>query len=327
MATTDWDAYRRELEREKFNQQIQLANSQQQASRNVQKTLNAQGYGSQGYGATQQAQINNNYQNNQSQLQTDYLNSLIELNQQEKEEIENNANNTFQTFITDTQGLTGDDFYSRAESYGLAIRDSKGNYTLNTNSDVFKNLDQASQAYLQNYFNAANVEEVPYTDANIFDVSSLDNQITYTNGSGQVVSDTINNRFKDETQTVINNIRNGNIQDGDMIKMTNMSDNGSVYLIYDNGNLYYITESYFNSHEGNKYKTFGQERTLKEYKQSNNTNNEDQNVSNNNIGEKANDFRQLQLYNNRPYPNENDILRYDNKYYIYKDGDWYEYIS
>lgn len=265
MATTDWDAYRKELDREKFNQQIQLANSQQQASRNAQKTLNAQGYGSQGYGASQQAQINNDYRNSQADLQNQYFNSLLKIDQKEQEEIENNANNTFQTFITDTQGLTGDDFYSRAESYGLAVKNGSGQYVLNTNSDVYKNLDQASQAYLQNYFKTASAEPLPYGNANIFDASSFDNQVTYANKDGQTVSDSINNKFKNETETVLNNIRNGTIKDGDMIKMTNNSDGGSVYLIYDNGNLYYITEDYFNSGTGNKYTTYGEERTLKNY--------------------------------------------------------------
>lgn len=275
----DYDAMRKQLERETFDKQIQIANSEEQAMKNLGQQVRAGGFGSQGYGATQQSQIRNNSINQRGQVQNDYFQSLIDIDRQEQEYLDQqeekaqaeqdkideenrtNANNMFQTFITDTEGLYGSDFFDRAQAYGFVTQDENGNFVVNTENEMYNYLDQATKSYLQNYLMDANNNAL-YNQTNLFNPDVANGSITYTNGNGQVVTDTINNRFRNETETVLNGIQNGTIKSGDVISMQNEGDGGVVYLAYRNGNLYYISEEQYNASKGNKYSTFGRSRTL-----------------------------------------------------------------
>lgn len=340
----DYDAMRKELEKEKFDKEVQIANSEAQAMKNLGQQNRAQGFGSQGFGATQQAQVRNQAQNQYSQVNNDYFSRLMDideaeqtyLDQQEEEALnkeQTNASNLFQTFVSDTQGLYGSEFYDRAQAYGLVKQNSDGTYSIDMNSDTYKNLDTATQAYLQNYIMDVNTNGA-YNESNLFDASNLDNQITYTNGKGETVTDTIQNKFRDETTTVLNNVRNGNIKSGDVVKLENASDGGVVYLAYRNGNLYYITEDQYNNSKGNKYETHGYSKTLSkisEQQSSNNNSNNDQPSSNfekgsiSMIGGEMFQGGQDILNSNFPKATDRDVVEYGGRKYMYLNGKWFEY--
>lgn len=215
-ASIDWDDYREALEREKFDQQIQLANSQAQANRNIGAYSRASGFGSQGYGMTQQAMTRNSYANQMADAQASYLDQMaaideaeynynleeeqrrIEEEQRQKDQAwedlqrewaiedreeqqsqlgKQDTSEAFQTMLADIGTTTGEDFFKRATSYGIIKDLGNGNYAIDENSDMWKGLTSSEQAYMKNLVNNAQENVNPFGGSSLeIDPNNLDSQ-------------------------------------------------------------------------------------------------------------------------------------------------------
>lgn len=246
-----YNAYREQNERELFNSQIQADNARANAQRYLQNTLNAQGYGSQGYGANQQIAVNNSYANAVGNAQSSYLDRAIEIDQNAQAQIESdladadaNLSNLMQSVFTQANQLS--DYNEKMQllvDNGFYNVDANGNYVIN---QAFANrLDSATQYELAN-----TIDTWKNTSGTIYDRNNFDSNIYVYTKEGKMEQKTIDSDFKDETNTLNAYLSNNSLQNGQLIELRNYWDK-SVYLRYYNGQLYTVSRDEFYSQPNN----------------------------------------------------------------------------
>lgn len=291
-ASIDWDDYREALEREKFDQQIQLANSQAQANRNMGAYSRASGFGSQGYGMTQRAMTNNAYANQMADAQANYLDQMaaideaeynynleeeqrrIEEEQRQKDQAwedlqrewakedreeqqsqlgKEDTSEAFQTMLADIGTTTGEDFFKRATSYGIIKDLGNGNYAIDENSDMWKGLTSSEQAYMKNLVNDAKENVNPFGNDSMLDWNNLSNTVkTITDKNGNTFEADLWSKFAWELDDIPEKISNGTYQNGDVLRVYNQW-RDKIYLGIFDGQVYFLTEDQYNNAKGRKF--------------------------------------------------------------------------
>ena len=309
-----------QLEQEKLNAAIQLNNARQDAMKNTQNYLRGSGYGSQGYGASQMINTNNAYNNQLGTNQNDYWSKLQELNAQQNQARQQEYTSNFENFSNSAGSFDDDTFYTQGQAYGLFKQDNTGKWQIDTENEAYKNLSLANQNALkglvQNHENNLNSTNIGKTKF------GTDGNVSYVDVNGQYSTDTIDKKFKLETNALNAALAGGKeIKNGSAIEMTN--DWGDrVFLQYRNGELYYIDQTTYDK-SANKYSI-----DKNGFKQTNNSKTTPQVVKQTYSLEKA-DWDDNKYFNdmfksaNKRNPQEGD--RYKAKtgeeYYFY-DGWW-----
>lgn len=236
-----------QLEQEKLNAAIQLNNARQDAMKNTQNYLRGSGYGSQGYGASQMINTNNAYNNQLGNNQNDYWSKLQELNAQQNQARQQEYTSNFENFSNSAGAFDDDSFYTQGQAYGLFKQDNTGKWQIDTENDAYKNLSLANQNALkglvQNHENNVNSTNIGKTKF------GTDGNVSYVDVNGNYSTDTIDKKFKLETNALNSALAGGKeIKNGSAIEMTNEYGD-RVFLQYRNGELYYVDK---NTYENEK---------------------------------------------------------------------------
>lgn len=243
-----YEQMRNQLEQEKFNKTIQIANAKQQAQAQTQNMLNAQGYGNQGYGANQLAQTNNAFDLAKTQTNNDYWSQLQALNQERENNLINNTNNNYMDFYSKWGESGQADYLENAKAYGYNFeRDKNGNYKLTNTSNGYNYLTQSQIAELES---RANTNDKTLVSSKVAKESAED---FLMNGRYQAVKGTlydvqnehgryIKQYFGESIDKIYEMKDKGELKDNTMIMLDNNS-NVRGYVLYSNGKFYYINEN------------------------------------------------------------------------------------
>lgn len=321
-----------QLEQEKLNAAIQLNNARQDAMKNTQNYLRGSGYGTQGYGATQMINTNNAYNNQLGANKNDYWKRLQELDQQQNEAIQQKYQESFDKFSNVAGSFEGDNFYTQGQLYGLFKQDNNGKWQIDTENDAYKNLSLANQNALkglvQNHednLNSTNIGTKKF---------GTDGNVSYVDINGNFGTDTIDSKFKLETNALNSALAGGQeMKNGSAIVMTNTWGD-KVFLQYKNGELYYIDQSTYDKSK-NKFAVNKNVLSKVENSETNNKdNNNDKNKANNVNYDNKTDWADNDYLNRRfkstsvgfgRTPNEGDTIKVETgREFVFHDNWWYE---
>lgn len=319
-----------QLEQKKLNAAIQLNNARQDAMKNTQNYLRGSGYGSQGYGASQLINTNNAYNNQLGNNQNDYWKRLQELDQQQNEAIQQKYQESFDKFSNVAGSFEGDNFYTQGQLYGLFKQDNTGKWQIDTENDAYKNLSLANQNALkglvqnhENNLNSTNIGTKKF---------GTDGNVSYVTINGIHETDTIDNKFKLETNALNSALAGGKeIKNGSAIEMTNTWGD-KVYLQYKNGELYYIDQATYDKSK-NKFivnKSIFDEATNSETNSKKDNNKEVNNVNYDNKTDWAdNDYLNRRFKSTSSgmgrTPTEGDTFKVETgREFIFHNNWWYE---
>ena len=256
--TSYYDSLKKQLEREKFNSAIQINNAKESALKNTQASLNANGYGSQGFGVSQQIAQNNAYSNAMNESNSSYWDKLQSINKEESDNLQASWSDNYQSFLNSEEAskvYTKDKWAEVGSKYGLFTKDQNGNWVINKNSDAYTNLTAAEQNTLRDKFDnyednlvkekASNVDKLITKDGytNVLDISEFDQLYGLQTTSGKTASDG-NMGVKNELNMLKEKIENGSVSDGSVIRLSTNAwgVKGNMYLIYRNGNIYVLNK-------------------------------------------------------------------------------------
>lgn len=218
---------------------MQLHNYHNRAKKYLNNSLASQGLNTQGYGSSVNAGVDNSvinaytnvansYNEAQQQVAQDYLSALNE-NAIERD-------NQLATFITNDINTTGGQNVKKyLQNYGYM--DENGNYT-----DAWKNLDSSRRSYLESLMVGTSNSGTTPEYGSLVDPSNYENRVYYYGADGKTNNDTIQNKFRVEFDQVLSVQARGEIPNGSYLKLTN-GYGDKLYLTYQNGQYYYISES------------------------------------------------------------------------------------
>lgn len=230
-----------------LNTSMQLFNYRNRARKYLNNQLASQGLNTQGYGSTINAGVDNSVINAYTQVANQYNESQNQVAQDYLSAVNENAierDNQLATFITNDINTTGG---ANIDQYliNYGYKDENGNYT-----DLWNNLDSSRRSYLESLMVGASGNNATQQYGSAVDTSNYENRVYYYSKDGSTQSDTIQNKFRVEFDGLASRMARGEIPNGSYIKLTNgYGDN--LYLIYQNGQYYYITENQYNEADKN----------------------------------------------------------------------------
>lgn len=255
--TSYYDSLKKQLEKEKFNSAIQINNAKESALKGTQANLNANGYGSQGFGVSQQIATNNAYANAQNENQSTYWDKLQSISKEESDNLAANWTDNYESFLNSeatSSAYTRDDWAENGSKYGLFTKDQNGAWVIDKNSDAYTNLTAAQQNTLIDKFEnftddlvakqASNVDKLISSDGytNVLDISQFDQLYGLKTNAG-TNADGWYSGVKNELNMLKEKINNGSISDGSIITLRNSNykyGNYTMNLIYRNGKIYVL---------------------------------------------------------------------------------------
>ena len=241
--TTDvYQALKDESYKALLNSEIQAGIARDRALKYTQGQLNAQGYGTQGVAESSKIGLYNDYMGALASAKSDYNDSMLKIKENEAQA----ENDSFESMTTLLGQVSSTDQLNKVLSiYGITNNDgvlSGGSYD---------KLSPESQKQLSTLVSLAqaNLDE----NENTIDVGSsgIGGEVDMNkiiNKNGQTTS-----RLADESKTMDKYLSNGQLKNGDLIKLENAKGNQETFVIINNGKPYYITEREFNLSDHNKY--------------------------------------------------------------------------
>ena len=250
------NAYYDMVKEQKFDKlldkQVQLENAKTQALKQTQNSINAAGFGSQGYGSSMNSGIYGRYMNAFNDNQRDYAQEVNELEQARNQELNNNKEEAFQQVVTLMS--SGNTNMDRVNEYLSSI--GIGTYNYDTGEFTWgekpESMSQADWTQLQYLYNLqkdnADENAAANETPNYAVYGSLDQlgAATYVNGKGNV--ETLAGNYNEEIKVVWHYASNGDYQPGDTIKITNGEGN-TIYLQWTSNGFRMVGESDYNSAE------------------------------------------------------------------------------
>lgn len=225
------------LEEEKFNNSIALTNARDNALRTTQANMQAQGFAGTGYGLQMQSDVNNAYLSQQATSNNDYWARLQDLNQAENEANQANASDALASI---SQLASEQNSINPFIQNGVVVG-REGNYSINMNSDYVKMMTDADRIQLQ-----ATIDEYnnPIQGGRYASVEDLYNASGYDldeNPNPNLRLDDGTWGVKNELDTFNTMFKNGQVKDGDMVRLRNSHDGArgtEVYVFFKNGRFY-----------------------------------------------------------------------------------------
>lgn len=244
------------VKEQKFDQlldkEVQLENAKAQALKNSQNTLNAQGFGSQGYGSSMTSGIYGRYMNAFNENERDYQAGVDALESERNQALKDNKEEAYQQVVSLMS--SGSNNMERVNEYlasiGLGTYNAETNeFTWNEKPKSMSNADWTQLKYLYNLqndtYNTANATQ------NYATYNSLDslNNATYLDNTGNV--QTLAGHYDAEIRRLWHEASNGNYNAGDTIKVTN-GENQTIYLEWTNSGFRMVSQDSYNNAK-NKY--------------------------------------------------------------------------
>ena len=244
------------VKEQKFDQlldkEVQLENAKAQALKNSQNTLNAQGFGSQGYGSSMTSSIYGRYMNAFNENERDYQASVDALESERNQALNDNKEEAYQQVVSLMS--SGSSNMERVNEYlasiGLGKIDEKTNeFTWNEKPQSMSNADWTQLKYLYNLQNDSyNTANATQNYATYNSIDSLNNA-TYLDNTGNV--QTLAGHYDAEIKRLWHEASNGNYNAGDTIKVTN-GENQTIYLEWTNSGFRMVSQDSYNNAK-NKY--------------------------------------------------------------------------
>lgn len=229
------NAYYDMVKEQKFDRlldkEVQLENAKNQALKQTRNAVNANGFGSQGYGSSLQSGIYGRYMNALNSNDRDYSYQIDELEQQRKQDLNNNKEEAYQQIVTLMS--SGNNNMERVNEYlssvGLGDYDTEGNFAWGNKPDSMSQADWTQLQYLYNLQNdsAKEYEDEEQAYATYSSLDALQNA-TYVNSQGKAESK-LGNNFRLETNRIWYEASIGTYKNGDTLKVTN-DNNQTIYL-------------------------------------------------------------------------------------------------
>lgn len=264
------NAYYDMVKEQKFDKlldkEVQLENAKAQALKQTQNSINAAGFGSQGYGSSLQSGIYGRYMNAFNENERDYEQEVDQLEQARRQELNNNEEEAYQQVVSlMTGGNTNmDRVHEYLSSIGLGEVDDEGNFIWGEKPESMSQADWTQLQYLYNLQNDTAQElKAQEEEANpgYAVYSSLDQlgAATYVKSSGNV--GTLAGNYNEEIKVIWHHASNGDYQDGDCIKITN-GQGETIYMQWTSNGFRMVGQS--------EYDNAGHQYTLQRGKNKNN---------------------------------------------------------
>lgn len=245
------NAYYDMIKEQKFDKlldkEVQLENAKSQALKNTKNVINANGFGSQGYGSSAQSAIYGRYMNAFNENQRDYENDLDEIEMSRKQALKDSSEEAYQQVVAlmSSGGGNMERVNNYLSSVGLGSINNKGDFVFGEKPQEMSQSDWTQLQYLYNLQNDS-AKEMNGSDSNVAIYNSLDSlkAATYVNNEGKVSY--FGNDFQLETARIWHEASVGNFQYGDSIKMTNNHGN-IVYMQWTKDGFVQIKENDYNA--------------------------------------------------------------------------------
>lgn len=249
------NAYYDMVKEQKFDKlldkQVQLENAKAQALKQTQNTVNAAGFGSQGYGSSVQSGIYGRYMNAFNENERDYESEVDQLEQARRQELSSNSEEAYQQVVSLMSGgaTNMDRVHEYLSSIGLGEVDDDGNFVWGEKPESMSQADWTQLQYLYN-LQKDNADEIAAANAtpDYAVYGSLDQlgAATYVNSKGNV--ETLAGHYNEEIKRCWHEASVGNLQPGDTIKITNGEGN-TIYLQWTKDGYRMVTASDYNNSE------------------------------------------------------------------------------
>lgn len=221
------NAYYDMVKEQKFDKlldkEVQLENAKSQALKQTRNTINAAGFGSQGYGSSLNSGIYGRYMNAFNENERDYQNDVDELELARKQELNDNKEEAYQQVVTLMS--SGSTNMGRVNEYlksvGLGDFDEDGNFVWGDKPESMSQADWTQLQYLYNLQNDTAAEMAEDQEPGYAVYSSLDQlgAATYIKSDGNAA--TLAGNFNEECKVIWHHASNGDYGEGDTIKITN----------------------------------------------------------------------------------------------------------
>lgn len=250
------NAYYDMVKEQKFDKlldkEVQLENAKAQALKQTQNSINAAGFGSQGYGSSLQSGIYGRYMNAFNENQRDYEQEVDELEQARKQELNDNEEEAYQQVVSlMSSGNTNMDRVNEyLSSIGVGTYDSEtGEFTWGEKPESMSQADWTQLQYLYN-LQKDNADEIAAANAtpDYAVYGSLDQlgAATYVKSSGNV--GTLAGNYNEEIKVLWHHASVGDYSEGDTIKVTN-GQGETIYLTWTSNGFKMSNESDYNNAE------------------------------------------------------------------------------
>lgn len=230
-----------------LDREIELETAKQNALKYTNNQMAAQGYATQGYGSSNMTGIYNQYMNAMSGAKRDYQTNLNNINYQEYQDRLAENNNRFGMIVSMiSDGYGNIDLINQMLSdYQLGNIDENGNFVFGEKPENMSDDDWNRIKYA---YNIQLRGEQSTQSAYYKDEDSFRSTATFDTGNGK--SSLISEKFKHETNKLMENINNGVYKEGTVIMMQNGSGQ-KVYVKVENGGFRIVTESEYNNATNN----------------------------------------------------------------------------
>ncbi len=231
-----------------LDKEIELENAKAAAFKQTNNQMAAQGFSTQGYGSSVQSGIGNRYLTAYENANAAYQTNINNLNQQQRQEQLNEANDRFESITTMlSQAETLDQMYGLLSDYGYGVitEDENGNSVFNWNNKP-KEISDDDWNELRYYFNLQKYSIENSQTRNYATYNSIDslNNATYTNDKGNV--ETLGDHFAEEVKVIWHHASAGEYNEGDAIKITNGEGN-TIFMQWTASGFRTIDETAYNS--------------------------------------------------------------------------------
>ena len=229
-----------------FDKEVALENAKANALKYTKNQINAQGFGGTGYGSTMQGGIYNTYMNKVGEANDEYNANIKEINQQEKEALETESALRAGNVTSMLQSSTSiEQMNNLLTEYGYGYVDkTTGEFKLN--EDKPEGMSEDEWIQIKYYYNAqksALDEGDGYTGSYATSEADFRN-LTVPVENGRHTS--VNDGWDKETSILFSHINVGDVNVGDVIKMT--SGKGAVlYVEMTKNGLRVVNESAYNN--------------------------------------------------------------------------------
>ena len=250
-----FDSYRKQNEQALFNSTIQTENAMANANRYMQGNLNAQGYGSQGYGANQQIASNNAYANALGEARKSYLDTAYEIDQKQQNAYEEDMNSLYNDMSTAMQSAlsTGQTLQGREAKLNELVKAGILDEDYNITSEARQVLTTSDIYNLQNEVDYINQYGDNKTFNSLDDLRNSNEIIVYSQGNKAWTAPGSN--YSNELTSLGALQTTKQLKSGDVIRLerdavgANFRD--SIYLMWDGQKYINITKDQFDGTRAN----------------------------------------------------------------------------
>lgn len=245
--------YYEQLKRESYKSlldaEVQASVARERAMKYTQNALSASGYSGQGISESTNVGIVNSYQKAMQDASLVHTQEKQNIQQQQRQEEIAAANDEFQSLTTLMNSATStEELNDIMQRYNITIgEDENGvNFTYGEGSSFNDNDKRQLETIYSLYNNQLAKTGYEGREA-VLDGS--ENMVRYTNEG------TYNKDFYDfsgELKTLHNNVKTGAIPDGSYIRLDEKDKNSNMYVLYLNGQFYYITPEEYKTADSSK---------------------------------------------------------------------------